>query len=76
MATERKEKERLQAELDKLKAQEQTRKEEEARKQAEKIADNQKRQLERFRSAETVTYKDLRDSNHIIGVYADDISKK
>jgi signal transduction histidine kinase len=74
--TERKEKERLQAELEKLKAQEQTRKEEEARKQAEKIAENRKRQLDRFRSAETVTYKDLRDSNHIIGVYADDISKK
>ena len=76
LAAERKEKERLQAELDKLKAQDKARKEEEARKQAEKIADNQKRQLDRFRSAETVTYKDLRDSNHIIGVYADDISKK
>lgn len=76
LAAERKEKERLQAELDKLKAQEQARKEEEARKQAEKIAENRKRQLDRIRSAETVTYKDLRDSNHIIGVYSDDISKK
>lgn len=76
LAAERKEKERLQAELDKLKAQEQARKEEEARKQSERIAENRKRQVDRFRSAETVTYKDLRDSNHIIGVYADDISKK
>ena len=39
-------------------------------------SDNQSRQIDRFRSAETITYKDLRDSNHIIGVYADDISKK
>jgi signal transduction histidine kinase len=76
LAAERKEKERLQAELEKLKALEKARQEEEARKQAEKNAENRKRQLDRFRAAETVTYKDLRDSNHIIGVYADDISKK
>ena len=39
-------------------------------------AENRKRQLDRIRSAESITYKDLRDSNHIIGVYSDDISKK
>lgn len=76
LTAERKEKERLQAELEKLRAEEKARQEEEARKQAEKNAENRKRQLDRFRAAETVTYKDLRDSNHIIGVYADDISKK
>lgn len=73
---ERKEKERLQAELEKLKALDQARREEEARKKAEKTAENRKNQLDRFRSAESVTYKDLRDSNHIIGVYSDDITKK
>ncbi|MGX1754035.1 ATP-binding protein [Sphingobacterium sp. NPDC055346] len=76
LEAERKEKERYKAELEKLKAQEQARKEEEARKQAEKTAENRKRQLDRIRSAESITYKDLRDSNHIIGVYSDDISKK
>lgn len=73
---ERKERERLQAELDKIKAQEKARKEEESRKEAERTAENRKRQLDRIRSAESVTYKDLRDSNHIIGVYSDDITKK
>tara|TARA_R110000868_G_scaffold406032_1_gene686079 strand:+ start:521 stop:3028 length:2508 start_codon:yes stop_codon:yes gene_type:complete len=45
-------------------------------KDAEQKAENRKIQLDRFRSSETITYKDLRDSNHIIGVYSDDISKK
>jgi signal transduction histidine kinase len=45
-------------------------------KEAEQKAENRKIQLDRIRSAETITYKDLRDSNHIIGVYSDDISKK
>lgn len=45
-------------------------------KDAEQKAENRKRQLDRLRSSETITYKDLRDSNHIIGVYSDDISKK
>ncbi|MFT3824000.1 MAG: ATP-binding protein [Chitinophagaceae bacterium] len=76
LEAERKEKERYKAEVEKLQAQEKARKEEEARKQAEKTAENRKRQLDRVRSAESITYKDLRDSNHIIGVYADDISKK
>lgn len=45
-------------------------------KDAEQRAENRERQLDRLRSSETITYKDLRDSNHIIGVYSDDISKK
>jgi len=45
-------------------------------KDAEQKAENRKIQLDRLRSSETITYKDLRDSNHIIGVYSDDISKK
>lgn len=52
------------------------REEEIKRKEAEQKAENRKIQLDRFRSSETITYKDLRDSNHIIGVYSDDISKK
>lgn len=76
LATERKEKERALAELAKLKAENKAREEEENRKKIEKTADNQKKQIDRFRSSESITYKDLRDSNHIIGVYADDISKK
>lgn len=76
LETERKEKERALAELAKFKAELKAKEEEENRKKAEKKSENQKRQIDRFRSAETITYKDLRDSNHIIGVYADDISKK
>lgn len=52
------------------------REEEVKRKEAEQKAENRKLQLDRIRSSETITYKDLRDSNHIIGVYSDDISKK
>lgn len=76
LEAERKEKERALAEIAKLKAEQRAKEEEENRKKAEKKSENQKRQIDRFRSAETITYKDLRDSNHIIGVYADDISKK
>ncbi|OWP86762.1 histidine kinase [Flavobacterium covae] len=72
----KKEKERAEAELAKLKAEQKAKEEEENRKKIEKKSENQERQIDRFRSAETITYKDLRDSNHIIGVYADDISKK
>jgi signal transduction histidine kinase len=81
--TEKKEKERAQAELAKVKAQlkakeeEEKRKiEEEARKKAEKEAATRKNQLTQYKSAETIEYKDLRDSNHIVGVYSDTISKK
>ena len=80
---EKKEKERAQAELAKVKAQlkakeeEEKRKiEEEARKKAEKEAATRKNQLTQYKSAETIEYKDLRDSNHIVGVYSDTISKK
>ncbi|PRZ22837.1 ATP-binding protein [Flavobacterium granuli] len=76
LATERKEKERLQAELNKIKAEQKAKEEEERRKLAEITADNRKQQVDRFRSSESIEYKDLRDSNHIIGVYSDDISKK
>lgn len=72
----KKDKERAEAELAKLKAEQKAKEEEENRKKIEKKSENQERQIDRFRSAETITYKDLRDSNHIIGVYADDISKK
>jgi hypothetical protein len=76
LETIKKEKERAEAELAKLKAEQKAKEEEENRIKAEIKSDNQSRQIDRFRSAETITYKDLRDSNHIIGVYADDISKK
>nr|WP_199162381.1 ATP-binding protein [Elizabethkingia sp. ASV34] len=79
----KKENERAQAELAKIKAErkaeEELRKrkiEEENRKVLEKTSHLQKKQIDRFRSSESITYKDLRDSNHIIGVYSDDISKK
>ncbi len=83
LATLKKEKERAEAELAKLKAekkaqeeQEKRQKEEEARIKAENEAARRKEQLTRHKAAETIEYKDLRDSNHIIGVYSDDISKK
>lgn len=76
LETIKKEKERAEAELAKLKAEQKAKEEEENRIKAEIKAENQERQIDRFRSSETITYKDLRDSNHIIGVYADDISKK
>tara|TARA_Y100000782_G_C10185930_1_gene266542 strand:- start:1719 stop:4304 length:2586 start_codon:yes stop_codon:yes gene_type:complete len=83
LATLKKEKERAEAEVAKLKAEkkakeeaEKRKKEEEARKKAENEAARRKEQLTRHKAAETVEYKDLRDSNHIIGVYSDDISKK
>jgi signal transduction histidine kinase len=80
---EKKEKERALAELNKIKAEQKAKEEEERRKeeeqkriQAENIAKKREEQIKRSRAAETVEYKDLRDSNHIIGVYSDDISKK
>lgn len=83
LATLKKEKERAEAEVAKVKAQlkakeeEEKRKiEEEARKKAEKEALTRKNQLTQYKSAETIEYKDLRDSNHIVGVYSDTISKK
>lgn len=72
----KKEKERAEAEVAKLKAEKKAKEEEEARKKAESRAENQQKQITRYKSSETVEYKDLRDSNHIIGVYSDDISKK
>ena len=73
---ERKEKERALAELNRIKAEQKAQEEEEKRKQAEQLAKKREEQLKRSRSAETLEYKDMRDSNHIIGVYSDDISKK
>jgi len=49
---------------------------ENARLIAEKEVSIRNEQLTRIKASETVEYKDLRDSNHIIGVYSDDISKK
>jgi signal transduction histidine kinase len=83
LETANKEKERALAELAKLKAEQRAKEEEENRKReeaarimAESIVQKQKEQITRFKSSETIEYKDLRDSNHIIGVYSDDISKK
>ncbi len=83
LATLKKEKERAEAELAKLKAEKKAeeeegkrRQEEEARKRAENEAARRKEQLTRHKAAETIEYKDLMDSNHIIGVYSDDITKK
>ncbi|WP_044206036.1 ATP-binding protein [Flammeovirga sp. OC4] len=76
LAKEKKEKERLQAELDKQKALEKAKTEEEERKKVEKVAEKQSQQISRYSASESISYKDLRDFNHIIGVYSDDISKK
>ena len=76
---ERRKKAELEAKENDLKRREEEVKRKEAEqkaKDAEQKAENRKIQLDRVRLAETVTYKDLRDSNHIIGVYSDDISKK
>lgn len=83
LETANKERERALAELAKIKAEQKAKeeaekreKEETARKKAESEADIRKQQIARYKAAESVDYKDLRDSNHIIGVYSDDISKK
>ncbi|MCI1779064.1 MAG: ATP-binding protein [Bacteroidales bacterium] len=76
LATERKEKERALAELAKIKAEQKAVEEAKARHLAETVAKKQKEQITRFNAGETIEYKDLRDSNHIIGVYSDDISNK
>ncbi len=75
--------EALKAENEKLKAlqkakeeTEKREKEELARKKAESEAAIRKEQITRYKASESIEYKDLRDSNHIIGVYSDDISKK
>ena len=83
LETLRKEKDRAEAELARIKAEQKAKeetekreKEEQARKKAENEAALHKQQVARYKAAESVDYKDLRDSNHIIGVYSDDISKK
>lgn len=83
LATLKKEKERAEAEIAKLKAEKKAKeekdkrkKEEEARRKAESVAQRRKEQVSRYKASESIEYKDLRDSNHIIGVYADDIAKK
>jgi signal transduction histidine kinase len=70
------EEKRIKAEFEAKENELKRREEEIKRKEAEQKAENRERQLDRLRSSETITYKDLRDSNHIIGVYSDDISKK
>ena len=83
LATLKKEKERAEAKVAQYIAEEKAReevekrkKEEEARIKAENEVARRKEQITRYKSAETVEYKDLRDSNHIVGVYSDEISKK
>lgn len=70
------EKRRIEAENAKLKAEKDKIAAENARLKAENEATIRKQQVDRYKASETVDYKDLRDSNHIIGVYSDDISKK
>lgn len=67
---------KLRAENEEFKAKEEAAKEKVKRETAEKESAIKGEQIERYKAAETVDYKDLRDSNHIIGVYSDDISKK
>jgi hypothetical protein len=43
---------------------------------AENEAKLRGQQIQQIKASETIEYKDLRDSNHIIGVYSDDITKK
>lgn len=57
-------------------AEERAKAEETARIKAENEVARRKEQITRYKSAETIEYKDLRDSNHIVGVYSDEISKK
>ncbi len=70
------ENEKLKAENEKLKAEKARQVEEEKRKKAESEAKKRKEQVSRYRASESVEYKDLRESNHIIGVYSDNIAKK
>lgn len=79
----RKEKLRAEAELAKLKAEKKAKEEEErrakeaeARKRAEEEVAIKNEQITRYKASTSIEYKDLRDSNHIIGVYSDDIAKK
>jgi len=72
----KKEKQRVEAENAKLIAEKNAIEEKKKREKAESVAERRKEQLILHKSAKTVEYKDLRDSNHIIGVYSDDISKK
>ena len=57
-------------------AEEKAKQEEARRKEAENENAKRKEQWARRKSADSVEYEDLRDSNHIIGVYSDLISKK
>jgi len=68
--------ETLRAENARYRAEELAKEEATAREKAEKEASIRKQQIARYVAAESVEYKDLRDSNHIIGVYSDVISKK
>lgn len=68
--------EKLRAENEKLKAEREKAEEERKRKKAESEAKKRKEQVSRYKASETIEYKDLRDSNHIIGVYSDDIAGK
>ncbi len=64
------------AELKKIKAEREKEEEEKKRKKAESEVKKRKEQISRYKASETIEYKDLRDSNHIIGVYSDDIAGK
>lgn len=67
---------RLKAENDKLKAEKQAQEEKEKKEKAESEAKKRKEQVSRYKATKSIEYKDLEQSNHIIGVYADTISKK
>lgn len=70
------ENDKLKAENDKLKAEKEAREEKEKKEKAENEAKKRKEQVSRYKSAQSIKYEDLEQSNHIIGVYADTISKK
>jgi hypothetical protein len=70
------ENEKIKAENEKLKAEKLAMEEASKRVKAESIAKKREEQVKRCRAAQTIEYEDLRDSNHIVGVFADDISKK
>ncbi len=67
---------KLKAENAKLKAEKEAREEKEKKEKAESEAKKRKEQISRYKAAKSIEYKDLEQSNHIIGVYADTISKK
>ncbi len=70
------ENDRLQAENARLKAEKKAQEEQELKEKAESEAKKRQEQVSRYKATKSIEYKDLEQSNHIIGVYADTINKK